>query len=683
MATGSKQPMAMELSLQPKWIPSFDLYSRTNQLIIDGCIFATSSVVAWVIRFESLPVGPPAKQLLLWTLILVGTRLIVNYEWGVYRFVWRFVSISDAIAIAESYSMVTAGVTLVWVVSLPDEAMHTWAPPPISVIALEFLISLTGSLAARVLRRVLYETRRRKATDNLRAPVRMVLYGAGRAGILLLRELQTRNDVQVVGFVDDDPRKTGTTIFGIRVYGAGHDLSRLRHELKANEVVISMATAGRDTLRRIVEECHRSGIPTRVIPSLREIVDGGVNISRLQEIHLEDLLGRESVQVHDLDQEAVRCYRGRRILVTGGGGSIGSELVRQLARLEAAGVAILDKDENSVYELQQELLQCGLGHCVEPQIADVRNLERLRTLFAEFHPQVVFHAAAHKHVPLMERHPCEAILNNVTGTKNVLDVSRETGVERFVFISTDKAVNPSSIMGATKRIGELLVQVQASSSSLRAACVRFGNVLGSRGSIIPLFQRQIAQGGPVTVTHPEVERFFMTIPEAVQLILCAGTGANRGEVFVLDMGTPRRILDLAREMVLLSNLQSDRQIEIAFTGLRPGEKLSEELITSAEGVQPTRFDKLSLIVPAAVDPLLLQAHVENLERAAKNNDGAGINEILDGMGIGFRVRSDLPTIPRIPLTTPQPSLPERQTPNGKKTAVWPAAIIMDSRGASG
>jgi FlaA1/EpsC-like NDP-sugar epimerase len=357
---------------------------------------------------------------------------------------------------------------------------------------------------------------------------------------------------------------------------------------------------------------------------------------------LEDVLGRERVEVADFAEIAGVAYAGKRVLVTGGGGSIGSELVRQLVRLKAAKVAFLDKDENVIYELEQELSLMKFGSLIEPIVADVRDSNRLRAIFREFRPQVVFHAAAHKHVPLMEMHPCEAVLNNVGGTQNVLDACLDSGVSRFVFISSDKAVNPASVMGATKRLGEMLVQSAAREHGIPAACVRFGNVLGTRGSVAPLFSRQIASGGPVTVTHPEMVRYFMTVEEAVQLILCAGTLAQRGEIFVLDMGSPRKILDLAREMIWLSGFEPEKEIETRIAGIRPGEKLSEELAASNETLLPTEFEKISQIEPQSSAEGSLARDVAKLLRIARNNKPRQVFEFLSEMDLGFRSPASSP-----------------------------------------
>jgi len=629
----------------------FDPYSRTNQLIVDATIFTFSFAAAYVIRFEGVPSWPWIKQFLLWWPYILAIRLLVNWQLGIYRFIWRYVSLPDALAIARALSVVTTlllGLRLFY----PGWAIFShWLRLPLSVIALEFLLSLVGALGARALRRVLYERGQKIARTPFRQVKRVILYGAGRAGILLLKELKNHGDVEVVGFVDDDPKKVGTIISGAKVLGSGKALGDIVRRSQIDEVVISIATADRRALAQIVAQCEGIHIAAKIIPSLHEIVEGRVSISQIREVRIEDLLGRDSVEVTEFDEQVRQVYTGKRILVTGAGGSIGSELVRQLLLLDPESIAILDKDENSIYELEQELVFRFPDARIEPQIADIRHRERLLALFAEFRPQVVFHAAAHKHVPLMEKHPCEAVLNNVYGTKTLLDACRENGVERFVFISSDKAVNPTSVMGATKRVGEMLVQALANGGSLPSACVRFGNVMDSRGSVIPLFRKQIAEGGPITVTHPEVVRFFMTIPEAVQLVLCAGTLGEQGEVFVLDMGNPRKILDLAHEMVLLSGFEPEKDIQIEITGLRPGEKLVEELVRPDERVAPTRFEKLSMITPQLLDANEVTTRVTKLVQAARENNREAVYEVLASMGIGYQPHPNEANGPGAPNST--------------------------------
>ena len=611
----------------------FELYSRANQLVIDGTIFAFSFAAAYLIRFEGVPRWDFTKQFLIWLPYLIAARLLVNWRFGIYRFIWRYVSLSDAIVIIRSLAVVTAFLLAVRLFYPGWLLLAARFKISLTVIALEFFLSLIGCLGARALRRILYERGEKIPLARDRERKRLILYGAGRAGLLLLKELNNHAEIEVVGFVDDDPKKVGTIISGAKVLGSGKALGDIVRRSQIDEVVISIATADRRALAQIVAQCEGIPIAAKIIPSLHEIVEGRVSISQIREVRIEDLLGRDSVEVTEFDEQVRHLYTGKRILVTGAGGSIGSELVRQLLLLDPESIAILDKDENSIYELEQELVFRFPDARIEPQIADIRHRERLLALFAEFRPQVVFHAAAHKHVPLMEKHPCEAVLNNVYGTKTLLDACRENGVERFVFISSDKAVNPTSVMGATKRVGEMLVQALANGGSLPSACVRFGNVMDSRGSVIPLFRKQIAEGGPITVTHPDVVRFFMTIPEAVQLVLCAGTLGEQGEVFVLDMGNPRKILDLAHEMVLLSGFEPGKDIEIAITGLRPGEKLVEELVAPTENVCPTRFDKVLMIVPCPLDGDIISEKVTDLVRTARENDREGVYRVLSAMGL--------------------------------------------------
>ncbi len=627
---------SVELLNSHKMPHSSFLYTRANQVILDGLAFATSLVLAYLLRFDG-NLGPfEIHQLVVWLPILVATRLIIACFLGIYRQVWKFLSFSDALEIAKSTFLVSLALLTIRFVPINRVQFASLAKIPVSVIALEGLFCLILCLSVRALRRILYSKQRKaEAAKGATPPLRVLLFGAGRAGIMLRKELETNHDFDVIGFIDDDPRKVGSVISNTKVVGNGDHLAVLVEKYKVDQVIISMATASRSTLSSTLAKCRRAGVTAKIIPSLQEIISGRVLISQLRDTKVEEVLGRESVEVPDFEALAGSAYCGKRILVTGAGGSIGSEAVRQLIRLRPASIALLDKDENSVYELQQELLRHKCTVQIEPWIANVREMDRLRGVFDTFLPHIVIHAAAHKHVPLMELHPCEAILNNVGGTRNVLELSCEFPVERLVFFSSDKAVNPSSVMGATKRIGELLVQSFAKKCGARLACVRFGNVLGSRGSVIPLFKQQIAEGGPVTVTHPEMTRYFMTIQEAVQLTLCAGTLAAGGETFVLDMGIPRNILELAHEMILLAGLEPGRDMETVITGLRPGEKLSEVLVSESECLVRTQFDKLSLIEPQPYDSAQLFRNVSRLMDCANNNDDRQIYETLFRMGLGF------------------------------------------------
>lgn len=619
----------------------FSPFTRRNQqFIVDGGIFACSFAAAYLIRFEGLPPRHDLEQALAWLPLLVVGRLLVNQWRGVYRLIWRFVCLADAVVIAKSLTLTTLLFLTLRLFWPADSTLARWVRLPLSVIALEFLLAFCGSLAVRAFHRILYERRQRLVPTPGRRARRLILYGAGRAGMMLLRELKTNGDVEVVGFVDDDPDKIGTVVLGKKVLGGGENLGDFVHEFQVEEAVIAMATASRQTLNRILKKCKEVALPAKIIPSMREIVEERVKISQFREVRIEDLLGRDSVRPAIFGPETGETYRTKRILVTGAAGSIGSELVRQLLTLQPESVAILDKDENSVYELEQELILHFSNPPIKPIIRDIRQREQLYWIFEQFNPHVVFHAAAHKHVPLMERHPCEAVLNNVCGTMNVLDACYRFGAERFVFISTDKAVNPTNIMGATKRVGERLVQAYAKGGPVHSACVRFGNVMGSRGSVLPLFERQIAEGGPITITHPDIVRFFMTIPEAVQLVLCAGSLAKHGEVFVLDMGSPRKILDLAREMVLLHGLEPGKDIQFSVTGLRPGEKMNEELVAPGEKPRYTRFAKLFMISPDGNDGHTLSENITTLVHAAEKNDRDAVYRILGEMELGFNPTAD-------------------------------------------
>jgi FlaA1/EpsC-like NDP-sugar epimerase len=613
---------------------TFDWYSRTNQILLDCFAFALSFTLAYAIRFEGLPSGADLRQFAGWLPIIVAARLFLYLGTGVYRRVWKFVSFNDAIEIAKSTAIVSFILVALRFGVGGNGPLAGWLRIPLSVIALDGLLALLGSLGLRGLRRSVYARQRRTAA--LRSiPRRVLLYGAGRAGIMLLKELETNHAYDVVGFIDDDPKKVGSIICNVRVAGNGDSLALVSQALRPDEIIVTMATASPATLAQALAKCQRANIPAKIIPSLKEILTGQVRISQLRETRIEEILGRESVEMPAFETVAGSAYAGKRILVTGAGGSIGSELVRQLTRLGPAEIAILDKDENSIYDLEQELKRRHVSARIAPQIADVRDAGRLRAIFERIAPEVVFHAAAHKHVPLMEEHPCEAVINNVAGTQNVIELAEEFGVQRFVFISSDKAVCPANVMGATKRIGELLVQASVGQRRTRFACVRFGNVLGSRGSVIPLFQNQIAAGGPVTVTHPEIVRYFMTIQEAVQLILCAGTIALGGETFVLDMGRPRNILEMARQMILLAGMEPGTDIEIAITGLRPGEKMFEELNAPTEELRRTHIEKLSVIEPLPRDASAFAADVRRLMQAARLNEREEVLEILQSMDLGF------------------------------------------------
>ncbi len=574
------------------------MFSRSLQFGLDFLILSFAFVAAYLLRFEfSLSEESFFKMVVQLPLVLL-VEFLGLFLAGVYSFIWRYVGLADLWAFLKA--ILGAGfVLLLMRLALPAVLGH-WQVP-LSIILMNTVFAFAGIVSLRVLRRVVYERyeRHRSGNGDSRDLKPVLLVGAGRAGVLVVKEIQGRGDMglRILGFVDDDPQKQGAVVQGVKVLGTSRDLPRLARELEADHVIITMAQASRQQLKRIMEICERAGIKTRIIPGLYEIVEGRVEVSSIRDVEIEDLLGREPVQ---LEQESLAEFLGgKTVMVTGAGGSIGSEISRQLARFAPGTLLLLERAEFVLFEIDRELRALHPELEIVPLVADVGDEKRIRALMGKFRPEIVFHAAAHKHVPMMETNPTEAIKNNVLGTWTIGSVAGEVGAEAFVMISTDKAVNPTSVMGASKRVAELAVQELNSKYSTSYVAVRFGNVMGSAGSVIPIFREQILKGGPVTVTHPEMVRYFMTIPEASQLVLQAGAMGAGGEIFVLDMGDPVRILDLAKDMISLSGFNPYEDIDIVFSGIRPGEKLYEELQTVGEDISKTRHPKIFIgkIVP--------------------------------------------------------------------------------------
>ena len=510
-------------------------------------------------------------------------KLPVFYAFGLYARYWRFVGLNDLLTI---FTAVSAAAVLFGAATLV--AVSTgWVPAyPRSVPAIDWLLTLLAVSGVRVAVRVLAEARA-ASRDRGSRPVqrkRVIVVGAGQAGTMVVREMQRNPQLglEPVGFLDDDRAKLGKSVQGIRVLARLDALEEVVASRLVDEVVIAMPKAPGAVLRNLVEAARRAGVPAKAVPGMFELLEGGVSVSRLRDVDITDLLRRRPIIAAP---DTASYLRDKRVLVTGAGGSIGSELCRQIAKAGARSLVLVGHGENSIFDIAEHVRHAFPSVEVSAVIADIRHRNSLDRVFATFAPSVVFHAAAHKHVPLMEAHPAEAVANNVIGTATLVDVALVHGVERFVLISTDKAVQPSSVMGATKRLAEMIVRDAAARTGRRFLAVRFGNVLGSRGSVVPFFRRQIAHGGPVTVTHPEMTRFFMTIPEAVYLVLKAGGFAHGGELFVLNMGQPVKIVDLATDLIRLSGFEPN-EIEIVFTGLRPGEKLAEELWEAHSRVEP-------------------------------------------------------------------------------------------------
>ena len=444
-----------------------------------------------------------------------------------------------------------------------------------------------------------------------------MIVGAGEAGNTLLKELQNSKFVEqnVCCLVDDDPGKIGKYLRGVLVAGNRKDICRLAEEYHIDEIMIAIPSASHAEIQELLDICSQTSCKLKVLPGIYQLVNGEVSVSKLRNVEIEDLLGREPI---DTQVESIMGYvSGKVVLVTGGGGSIGSELCRQIARHEPKQLVIFDIYENNAYDIQQELKRDYPELNLVVLIGSVRNTHRINGVFEKYHPQIVYHAAAHKHVPLMEDSPNEAIKNNVMGTYKTAQAADKYGVSRFVLISTDKAVNPTNIMGASKRLCEMVIQMMNNRSKTEFVAVRFGNVLGSNGSVIPLFKKQIEEGGPVTVTHPDIIRYFMTIPEAVSLVLQAGARAKGGEIFVLDMGKPVKILDLALNLIRLSGLKPYEDIDIVFTGLRPGEKLYEELLMDEEGLQSTDNELIHIGKPIDFDEELFTHQLEELDELSR------------------------------------------------------------------
>jgi FlaA1/EpsC-like NDP-sugar epimerase len=587
---------------------------RNRHLVLaDLALLAILPVIVYAIRFESWEWGADHRRTaMVFTLVSVPISLAIFYAFGLYRRLWQYASVAELEAILGGTIASVAANSLAGGLLLPLLGL-TPTRVPISVLFIHGVLVACGIAGVRMLIRIgvlPFAFDRRSATRG--EPV--LIAGAGTAGQLFLRELRAnpRLGMAPVAFVDDDEAKLGLWMSNVPVLGRISDIPAIVANRRVTAVVIAMPSAPGGVVRQIVRVAAEAGIGVRTVPSLSEILSGRLKVAALRDVQIEDLLRREPVQT-DFQQVAALCA-GRTVLITGAGGSIGSELCRQIAPLNPRRLILLGHGENSIFSIQTELRVTFPDLATTPVIADVRDRPRIRSIFAEHRPQVAFHAAAHKHVPLMEENVIEAVTNNVIGTRNVAEAAAAEGTGTFVLISTDKAVRPRNVMGATKRIAEHVVRRVAPSDRAFVA-VRFGNVLGSRGSVVPTFLQQIRAGGPVTVTHPEMRRYFMTIPEAVQLVLQAGALGRGTELFMLDMGEPVRIVDLARDMIRLCGLSEGVDIDIQFTGIRAGEKLYEEMFWSDEQAAPTEHPKI-LRAPAStnghqiftlLDQLILEA----------------------------------------------------------------------------
>lgn len=542
-------------------------------------------------------------------------RLSIYFLFKLHKPVWQYASIREFMLIVGATSMGT--VVLIGVMYLNNNIFRSRG-----VVLLDWSYNLLLFVTAKFSPRV-WDEFRRYLTSNLPRS-RVLIVGAGEAGVKVLREIRAHPEKGYVpiGFVDDEPRKQGKSIRGIEVLGTIDELSQISRWRRIDEIVIALPSASGNRIREIVQQCEKSRAKFKIIPSVQEILEGKVSINQIRDVRVEDLLNRETSKINLA--EVSKYITGKRIMITGAGGSIGSELCRQIVNFEPEILILFGRGENSLYNIDLELDEMEVNVNRKMIIGNIRDHSKVELVMQKYHPDIVFHTAAHKHVKFMELHPDEAVKNNILGTKNVIDAAIKYHIKKLILVSTDKAVNPTSVMGVTKCITEMLIQSKAKQDGTKFIAVRFGNVIDSRGSVLPKFRRQIARGGPVTVTHREVTRYFMTIPESVQLLIQAGAMGKGGEIFVLDMGEPVKILDLARDLITLSGLEVGEDIEIEFIGLEPGEKLYEELLTVEEGVTATKHQKIFVAQPNSIDGEKLLEDIDKLAHLAEKADIEGI-----------------------------------------------------------
>ena len=569
--------------------------------------------------------------------IILGTKMVVFYLFDLYKGMWRYTSIDDLLNIIKA-----SGISSLLVVTLVAFT-HGLAGFARAAFVIDWVLTIFLIAGYRLGIRLYFWLGPKDRLSSFRfltffqlkkgersGARKLLILGAGDCGEKIYREIQDNASLryEVVGFLDDDPTKVGKLLHGVPILGTTAELKSLAQRIGAEETLIAIPSATSAQMRALLAHCEESGLPSKTVPGMGELIDGKVSVKAIRDVDYRDLLGREVIR---LDEDRIAAYlQDARVLVTGAGGSIGSELCRQICRFNPSCLILYERAESPLYEIDLELRTDYPEAEVVSILGDIRDRSQLSRALSDYQPQVVFHAAAYKHVPMMELQPWKAVRNNILGTRHVMDLSREHGVERFVLVSTDKAVRPANVMGASKRVAELLVQKQNGGETARTKfiTVRFGNVVGSVGSVVPLFKKQIERGGPVTVTHPEVTRYFMTIPEACQLILQAGAMGEGGEVFILDMGTPVKIVDMARDLIRLSGFEPEVDIKIEFVGLRPGEKLFEELITSGEGIVPTSHEKILVLRGKTCDQDRLNAVIDELTNLAHEQNGAGIRAKL-------------------------------------------------------
>jgi FlaA1/EpsC-like NDP-sugar epimerase len=607
---------------------------------IDACLLCLSWFASYLIRFDF---DIPAKftdEMVAILPVAILIKLICFYIFDVYRGMWRFTSVTDLVDIIKAASMSTLFI-IVWIVLI-----YRYKNVPRSVVFIDWCFNILAISGVRLGIRLFFQKYVPSSPIQSLAPNgagserirhvtarRLLVIGAGNCGEKILREIQDNLQLhyRVVGFLDDNPNKIGRKIHGIPVRGSITDLEFIAEKTAADELLIAIPSANAEQMRRIVSLCKQSGVRFKTVPGYGELIGGRVTMKAVREVAYRDLIGRETVK---LDEKLINsCLAGQRVIVTGAGGSIGSELCRQICRFGPQTLVLFERAESPLYEVELDLKK-EFGHLnIVPVLADIQDTASLRRTFHAHKPQIAFHAAAYKHVPMLELQPWKAVENNIIGTQCLLEVADDFRLERFVLVSTDKAVKPGNVMGASKRVAEMITLNRNSCrlSDTRMIAVRFGNVVGSIGSVAPLFKKQIESGGPVTVTHPDVTRYFMTIREASQLILQSAAMGQGGEIYILDMGTPVKIVDMARDLIRLSGFEPDVDVKIEFIGLRPGEKLHEELVTDDENAQPTPHPKILMLKGAACDLDLLDGQIRELTDLSRFHEPERIRSKLQEM----------------------------------------------------
>jgi len=599
-------------------------------LCSDLFLLSGSLYIAHLIRFEfNIPEYFLDTYFRMIPFVLI-TKVFCFYFFDLYRGMWRYTSIQDLLNIIKAASTSTLLILCFILIRYHFVGFSR------SIFLIDWCLTILFISGFRLGVRMYFEFFSEKGErPSVQISIsrlfkeksgdikKLIIIGAGDGGEKIYREIRANAGLRyrVVGFLDDNPAKVGKKIHGVPVLGRINEIVKAAGQVKADEALIAVPSASGAQMREIVQHCKDGGIEFKTIPGYGELINGRVSINSIREVAYRDLLGREII---NLEEEKIGAYlEDQNVLVTGAGGSIGSELCRQICRFKPAKIILFERAESPLYAIELELKQNFRNVDIVPVLADIQDKNQLNKAFERHQPSIVFHAAAYKHVPMLEIHPWKAIDNNVIGTKNLMEVSTANRVARFVFVSTDKAVRPANVMGASKRLAETMIQSQSGCglSQTNFMIVRFGNVVGSVGSVVPLFKKQILKGGPVTVTHPDVTRFFMTIPEACQLILQAGAMGNGGEIFLLDMGTPIKIADMARDLIRLSGFEPDVDIAIEYVGLRPGEKLYEELITDGEDIVPTRHEKIMVLKGVECDLKLLNGKIDDLVHLAKEQDG--------------------------------------------------------------